>query len=711
MVTIGKDILRYGGTGLYAIPSVHFDVVFADLVHAASLQRAFDVVAVELPCNLDPAALADAVDALWPTAGVAVCDGARRAHGMLEAGSDQDGSLASQTPVFRTHVVPLVPCDSIVAAIRASRQMRREDGQPVLLDFVDLPAHCGDGDPPRVPVTLSDTWRVARHGLDAYLEAVGDRVAIGRLPEDDAREREMARRLRVHIDAGRRILFVCGMAHWRRITAWLDAGQPAASGLAPVPRGGRSLAFQAFAVPAAHAWYLGWMGIPAVMADFMRRQTDGVDQAGRFDFPAALARFTSSAVAEAQATEGLCVSPRQAQVFDEYLISRLALAGRWVPHLDGDLHHAAQSCVGDRWADALKAAALRYPYDEPPASMPQAHLIQHQGIPYLLAGRRAYAVDRRASGSGDDQERRSLPSVPAPLSRTERMAAGLLPYIRSVPPEDTLQRAMVRHAWMLGDLLGHHRRSKAGATRSARFTGDLGQGIDWRRTLRAWADGEPEREFYVKAAARRGRLGRPPSRAARPQAAGRPCPVAWIFAPSATVEQRACARMFDTYSSFYWLRAVVRGAGNITRETVGYCVNVLRGRSDWDEASVRRMLDALPLAEHPRIAPWDDPELAGFRGPDLAVAAAVRWAHDRAIVVADHGCDLGLACQAYARRRGVDLVKISWDAFGDDARRRLAVQHTAPSKSHFADPPPYVLRVIPPVPAFNPPRGFGERTD
>ena len=615
MVTIGKDILRYGGTGLCAIPSVHFDVVFADLVRAASLQRAFDVVAVELPCTLDPAALADAVDALWPTAGVAVCDGARRAHGMLEAGSDQDGSLASQTPVFRTHVVPIVPCDSIVAAVRASRQMRREDGPP------------------------------------------------------------------------------------------------AASGLAPVPRGGRSLAFQAFAVPAAHAWYLGWMGIPAVMADFMRRQTDGVDQAGRFDLPAALARFTSSAVAEAQATEGLCVSPRQAQVFDEYLISRLALAGRWVPHLDGDLHHAAQSCVGDRWADALKSAALRYPYDEPPASMPQAHLIQHQGIPYLLAGRRAYAVDRRASGSGDDLERRSLPSVPAPLSRTERMAAGLLPYIRSVPPEDTLQRAMVRHAWMLGDSLGHHRRSKAGATRSARFTGDLGQGIDWRRTLRAWADGEPEREFYVKAAARRGRRGRPPSRAARSQAAGRPCPVAWIFAPSATIEQRACARMFDTYSSFYGLRAVVRGAGNITRETVGYCVNVLRGRSDWDEASVRRMLDALPPAEHPRIAPWDDPELAGFRGPGLAVAAAVRWAHDRAIVVADHGCDLGLACQAYARRRNVDLVKISWDAFGDDARRRLAVQHTAPSKSHFADPPPCVLRVIPPDPAFNPPRGFGERMD
>jgi len=496
MVTIGKDILRYGGTGLCAIPSVHFDVVFADLVRAASLQRAFDVVAVELPCTLDPAALADAVDALWPTAGVAVCDGARRAHGMLEAGSDQDGSLASQTPVFRTHVVPIVPCDSIVAAVRASRQMRREDGPP------------------------------------------------------------------------------------------------AASGLAPVPRGGRSLAFQAFAVPAAHAWYLGWMGIP-----------------------------------------------------------------------------------------------------------------------YLLAGRRAYAVDRRASGSGDDLERRSLPSVPAPLSRTERMAAGLLPYIRSVPPEDTLQRAMVRHAWMLGDSLGHHRRSKAGATRSARFTGDLGQGIDWRRTLRAWADGEPEREFYVKAAARRGRRGRPPSRAARSQAAGRPCPVAWIFAPSATIEQRACARMFDTYSSFYGLRAVVRGAGNITRETVGYCVNVLRGRSDWDEASVRRMLDALPPAEHPRIAPWDDPELAGFRGPGLAVAAAVRWAHDRAIVVADHGCDLGLACQAYARRRGVDLVKISWDAFGDDARRRLAVQHTAPSKSHFADPPPCVLRVIPPDPAFNPPRGFGERMD
>jgi hypothetical protein len=582
----------------------------------------------------------------------------------------------------------------------------------VPLEFIDLPVRESEQEPPRTPIRLPDTWLIARHGgLQGYLDAAEARIERGRCSDDDAREREMARRLRVHLDAGRRVLFVCGLAHWRQITALLDAG-PSASARVPSPRVSVPAAsFKVFGIHAAGAWLAGWLGIPAIIAAYVQQKlSSGQGLIDRFDLPAECERFEARATAELQAIDDLRISPRQALVFRQYLKALLGLGGRFVPRLDGDYHHAAESCVGQPWADALKAAALQYPYD-PPRSTPRATLVQREDTLYLVADGRAHAVGRAPTAADSDRERRSLPASAAPLSTRERMAAGLLPVTRSLPPEDQLQRECVHWAWTLGEQSGVSRRPKAGTRRSARFTGNLGRGIDIRRTHRAWAAGDPESEFFVKLTSSRGMPGGR-SRHELMASGGTPCPVAWIFAPGAEVRHEASARMFDVYSSSYWLSSVERLDGGITRERVAYAVNYCRGRADRDdEASTRTMVDALSAAERCRIPPWDDPELtgAGFHGPRLAVAAAIRWARNRAIVVADDDFDPGLQCRTYARRRGIALVAIPWRAFGEATRRRFALQYTARSRSQFTEPPPCVLRVIPAVPPFNPPREFRER--
>jgi hypothetical protein len=223
--------------------------------------------------------------------------------------------------------------------------------------------------------------------------------------------------------------------------------------------------------------------------------------------------------------------------------------------------------------------------------------------------------------------------------------------------------------------------------------------VHWRRTESAWALGEPEDSFFVKMPVHRRRLQflAQPSDGEASQ-----CPVVWLFRPHCRIAHRA-AGTFEVgcLSSFYWIAesaALAGAAGLANRETFAFATICLRGRIVWEEPELRKFMAALPARFKPSVVPWQDPELRDrFSGPDLAVAAGIRWARQRVIVVAGGGYMMANEVWEYARARGVEIVRLPLEAFDWRALRRLPVQHTVLSPL-FGDPERRLLEQCEPVP-------------
>jgi hypothetical protein len=180
------------------------------------------------------------------------------------------------------------------------------------------------------------------------------------------------------------------------------------------------------------------------------------------------------------------------------------------------------------------------------------------------------------------------------------------------------------------------------------------------------------------------------------------CPVVWLFRPHCRIAHRA-AGTFEVgcLSSFYWIAesaALAGAAGLANRETFAFATICLRGRIVWEEPELRKFMAALPARFKPSVVPWQDPELRDrFSGPDLAVAAGIRWARQRVIVVAGGGYMMANEVWEYARARGVEIVRLPLEAFDWRALRRLPVQHTVLSPL-FGDPERRLLEQCEPVP-------------
>jgi hypothetical protein len=366
---------------------------------------------------------------------------------------------------------------------------------------------------------------------------------------------------------------------------------------------------------------------------------------------------------------------------------------------------AARACVGEPFAEAVKACAVRYAFD-PPATADSAVIAEHAGRFYLTTGGRAYDVGGAVNDRVEGREHRSLEVAASAAGTKSGSGHGRWSRVlRSVPSEDRLVRAMLERSWRFGEEGALARRHTPDQLSSARYTGDIGRGLDVRRTLRARARGD-EGYFVRKSHRPRAALAELLSRRRGPS---RPCPVVWLFAPDgARVSERACGRWFRTISSAYWISDVERlpGRAGVTREVLAWAVHYLRCRTPqgaWNEAAVKAALAATPLDEQPTVEPWEDPEIARrFAGARLAVASAIRWAGrpgNRAVVVADDGFVAGEDVRAYARDRGIELVFIPWREFGA-VRRRAQISHVAPAPSYFDDPYPEALRLIPPVPVL-----------
>lgn len=171
------------------LPVCHYRVEFAQLVHAAVAECAFDAIAVELPAALESVA-AEAADRL-PFLSVA---------SYSPVGAPFDGP--------RGYLLA-EPGDPILEAIRQGRER-------------GVPVHCVDAnlfDYPERDDALPDPYSVMRIGHRRYFEEVDrERFAL-ETPSgaDEFRETIMAYRLAELARDGALVLFVCGMAHATRI--------------------------------------------------------------------------------------------------------------------------------------------------------------------------------------------------------------------------------------------------------------------------------------------------------------------------------------------------------------------------------------------------------------------------------------------------------------------------------------------------------------
>ncbi|MBI4918151.1 MAG: hypothetical protein HY825_20095 [Acidobacteria bacterium] len=683
---------------LAVVPSQHHKCEFADIVRAALGRERFDAIAVEQPSNLDALEFAAAARKLYPAPGIAVSLDAAFLLGQRELpAGDEEGKKRGFLTV-RTMAMPMVPGDSIYEAQYQAGRRREGGDHELTIEHVDLPHSSGEQRPGTA--ALPDTWIVMQRGLQAWLDALGDRVESARLPEDAERERYMAARLVRLIRSRRKTLFVCGAAHWPNIRALIESEADLETEIArrsnDIP-----VSFRVFGLDAAEAWLFGWMDIPVVVASYVRHDR-GKELRTAFDIPQAVERLARRALAQGR-RHGEDVSARCWLAFKKFSHARLSLAGRWTSSLDADLCHAARACVHERFAERLKREGLRFPWSVG-RSHPKARVVLHDGAGYLLAGGVAIALEGSV-GRGEGEER-TLPVRVAPLNRRQRTEAAGMHWRRMVPDEDHLQRAMINAAWQWAEDRSRTHRPRL-QVEPRRWTGDLGRGLDVRRTHRAWARGESTSTYYVRhclhrrtiVAGRSGRTGRAAENRLQ-------CPVVWVFqADASMVIDRVHARMEQVISSCYLLSEKRTHPGNVTSERVAVGLNLLRGRTgEYSKEAITNLLRTLPENEKARIVPWDDEELTmRFDSPvDLLVGAAVKYAGARVILVADDRFEVGRSIRSYAQARGVELVRLSWLLFGDAAKGRLSLQFTIPSNSRYGELPDYLLRQAPTVPQFNP---------
>lgn len=183
--------------GVYFLPIIHHRVEFAERIRWAVDQLKPDVLAVELPRSLSAAY--------------------RRAVSRLPEISVITYQTA-QGPPYYLLVEPTAP---LAEAVRYAT----ENGLGVSFVDVDVDYHCEHHDP------VPDTYAVRHIGLRAYFEAFQQAAPEQSAhPLDTRRENGMAYYLRELSAQGRRVLFVCGMAHAARVEAALQEPQAAPLG-------------------------------------------------------------------------------------------------------------------------------------------------------------------------------------------------------------------------------------------------------------------------------------------------------------------------------------------------------------------------------------------------------------------------------------------------------------------------------------------------
>lgn len=497
-------ILVEGSVGI--LPVCHYRVECAQLVVAAFDAFEPDAVAVELPVALEAAAV-DAADRLPYLSAVAYAP----------EGSSVDGP--------RGYLL-VEPADPIVEALRRGRER-------------GLEVRCVDAnlfDYPERDDRLPDPYSILRVGHRAYFDAADEARFAREAPAavDAHREALMAYRVSELARDGRRVLFVCGMAHARRIAARLREGAAMPFGAA-TPEGARqidrervrlynldaessrevlaewpylSAAYERARAPERHATARpAERSAPRIISFASRRRLVGeieemlaraaddpapprlpVDrQVVTFDlFKAAARRYEQDT--------GDRVGPQQMRVMMKFLRNYALVRGRLQPDFY-QIVVGARGAVDDNFAYEVWDLGTHYPWQDATGALPSLRL----RIEDLYHASKLVRFHRRV------KTRRKRPVlVPVRERKRERRPGEWAEAfdgsaICSYPPED-----------ILVERFGGHLKKKAKSVLSEEqsrvepFTTSVLDGIDVRETIRNWHEGK----IYVRESQKvRGEVG------------------------------------------------------------------------------------------------------------------------------------------------------------------------------------------------------------
>jgi hypothetical protein len=235
----------------------------------------------------------------------------------------------------------------------------------------------------------------------------------------------------------------------------------------------------------------------------------------------------------------------------------------------------------------------------------------------------------------------------------------------------------------------------------------MADGPDWRRTIRARAAGE--QALYIRQA--RPHIGRQDSQSPIMT------PVVWIFDD--------CAEIIDHDSYNAWLadgdlgitallyvcevgrlaegriRAQKLAAITDLGHSRAYCgrhrPSVLDGMQERDVDTAYLM--SLPEAKRCSQTVWSDRELLRFSGTDHAIAAGIKFAHDKIILISRSSLPVSAAVQGYAERKRVKISRLSIDNFEPKRMERFRRYHwvECPGYDGYDTPYEWCSRFVPPI--------------
>jgi hypothetical protein len=446
-----------------AVPSYHYDPVFAAAVQTAFATFNPTAVALELPDDLT-GEIAWALSC-WP------------------------GPVCS---VSSRHFVPFVPGDSILEAYRLARR----HGVPVsLIDLrTDEPiqrrevAAPGAECAPRVGPMFRET-------VDA-LEAAAGPPAAG----DVRREGFMAARLAQLMAEHERVLWVGGMGHWGRIRARLASGMhasPTAMPPASAPQPGKRRFVRLRLAPSA--LMQATARLPYLVARYGRNPE-------RYDESDAIRELAGEALVEHPDRQVTLVIPGQNRLAEQLLLpeakssadvirvllyARNLAATRGVGDRPGlpDLLTAASAVIGNRFAGRLYMTAMEErPSDESRRCAPLTYEVKKRKVGYRAHNRwldtrpfpdtgvagqmRMIRVEEVELRAGD------APYTDLPAARKSDRLAWVC-----YPPDEEAYEAFIRYVLRLATI------ADAGDGSSAPFVAGMRDGVDARETIRHWHDG------------------------------------------------------------------------------------------------------------------------------------------------------------------------------------------------------------------------------
>jgi hypothetical protein len=188
-------------------------------------------------------------------------------------------------------------------------------------------------------------------------------------------------------------------------------------------------------------------------------------------------------------------------------------------------------------------------------------------------------------------------------------------------------------------------------------------------------------------------------------------PFVWVFDPTASIVGHLYTQWLDEHppliASLYYASALrMLAEGRIEAVELAAFVNLnqlpqevqLAVEGGASREAAIRGLSRLPPERLCKAAPWIDPELARFQGTDQAIAAGIRYAARRVVVVSRSRQPLGREVVRYAAERGVEIARVPTDGFAPARLERYRWHHFVPAGGDAYRPPPaWCRRFVSPV--------------